>query len=92
LVCANLLSKIPEGVHVKKIALMIVAAAAIFAAVPASAQTVVIDSGMHRDRGMHRGEVRHRDRAWRSRAQYRNDSGRHHHHHRSHRPTIVIGR
>lgn len=83
----------------KKIALMIVAAAAIFAAVPASAQTVVIDSGMHRDRGMHRGHgmhrgegVRHRDRAWRSRAQYRNDSGRRHHHHRSHRPTIVIGR
>ena len=75
----------------KKIALMIVAAAALFAVAPASAQTVVIGTGMHGDRGVHRGHgMHHRDRAWRSRAKYRNDYGRRHH--RSHRPAIVIGR
>ncbi len=75
----------------KKIALMIVAAAALFAVAPASAQSVVIDTGMHGDRGMHRGAgMHHRDRAFRSRAQYRNDYGRRYH--RAHRPAIVIGR
>ncbi len=75
----------------KKIALMIVAAAALFAVAPASAQTVVIGTGVHGDRGMHRDHgMRHRDRAWRSRAQYRGDYGRHRH--RSHGPSIVIGR
>jgi Ni/Co efflux regulator RcnB len=75
----------------KKIALMIVAAATLFAVAPASAQAVVIDTGMHRDRGLHRGAgMSHRNRAWHSRAQYRNDYGRRHH--RSHRPAIVIGR
>ena len=75
----------------KKIALMIVAAAALFAAAPASAQTVVIGTGMHGDRGMHRGAgMYRRDRVLRSRAQYRGDYGRRLH--RSHGPAIVIGR
>ncbi len=72
----------------KKIALMIVAAAALFAVAPASAQTVVIGTGMHGDRGMHRGAGMHRGRAFHSRAQYRGDFGRRSH--RSHRPAIVI--
>lgn len=78
----------------KKIALMFVAAAAIFAAVPASAQTIVIGSGVHRHDGAHRHHgARHHNRAWRSRAQYRGDRGYHRGHRhgaRSGGPAIVI--
>ncbi|MES2751794.1 MAG: hypothetical protein V4661_10525 [Pseudomonadota bacterium] len=80
----------------KKFALMIVAAGALFAALPASAQTVVIRDGMHSDRGMHRHGRVHNNRAWRSRAEWRHRGhGRHHQHgkrHRSHSPAIVITR
>ncbi len=55
----------------KKIAMMMVAAAAVAFAVPASAQTIVIKKGgVHRnyDRGYHaRAEWRHRDHGWRHR-------------------------
>lgn len=57
----------------KKIAMLFVAAAAIGFAVPASAQTVVIRDGMHRDGGYH-----HRDRGYRARAEWRHrDRGYH---------------
>jgi hypothetical protein len=50
----------------KKIALTIITAAAVCAAVPASAQTVVIRDGLHRSHGMY-----HRDRAYRAHAEWR---------------------
>lgn len=78
----------------KKIALMIAAATAIFVAVPASAQTVVIGSGVHRHGGAHHHHgARHHNRAWNSRAQYRRDRGYHRGHNRGVRvggPAIVI--
>ena len=71
----------------KKIAMLFVAAAAIGFAVPASAQTVVIRDGMHRNHdGMHR------DRGYRARAEWRlrnhRDYGRRHHR----GPAIVMQR
>ncbi len=71
----------------KKIAMLFVAAAAIGLAVPASAQTVVVRDGMHRNHdGMHR------DRGYRARAEWRHrdhrDYGRRHHR----GPAIVIQR
>lgn len=77
----------------KKIALMVAAAAAIFVAVPASAQTVVIRAGdgVHRHHGAH-----HHHRGWNSRAEWRHRRHYHKHHHRHGvrrgGPAIVITR
>jgi hypothetical protein len=71
----------------KKIALIIVAAAAVFAAVPASAQSVVIRDGAAGVRVGAGPGYYHRDRAYRSRAQYRPYYGRRHY---RRGPAIVI--
>ena len=73
----------------KKIAMLFVAAAAIGFAVPASAQTVVIRDGMHRN---HDGMHRDRDRGYRAHAEWRHRSHRDYgrRHHRG--PAIVIQR
>lgn len=74
-----------------KLFALIVAAAAICTAVPASAQAVVIkEGGMHRN---HHG-YHHRDRGYRARAEWRHGDRRYHRdHHRGQRrggPAIVI--
>lgn len=73
----------------RKIALMLAAAATVWLAVPAAAQTLVIkQGGMHR----HHHDGMHRDRGYRARAEWRHRNHRFYgkRHHRG--PAIVIQR
>ena len=83
-----MLTHLIEEDHMKRIILLMVAAAAICTAVPASAQTVVIrEGGMHRN---HDGY--HRDRGYRARAEWRHRDRGYYRGEQRGRPAIVITR